>query len=225
VPFSDCSYRQEIDWAPSFNRDLKGTLMLMPDYQRVRSYRERALTAEAGGVRERPGFSFDNRLRWYGLVHDDTLRRARYGNDFSLVDFSARFTQTRHLDGMFDVSLRECGGWARQKNVSGSVPAAPPDSSWYLQLTPGAAWLAGARGRVEADYTISWVTVPGDHDYRIASGFASGISHVINVFGDVKIGKYFMLNASYRGEIFGRRRGAPPQPGRHAMSLEVRAYL
>ncbi|MBN1579049.1 MAG: hypothetical protein JW913_20975 [Chitinispirillaceae bacterium] len=224
IHYCDLSYRQEIDWDPSFSRALNGRLTITPAYRRIRSYREPGLTSTLAIGHDRKKLTLENEARYFTLFHDDTSR-TNAAADFYLRDISVRFSQTRHIGRLFDISLRERLGWARQDSVNERKLSKPLDSTTYIQITPGAAWRIGERGRVEAEYTFSLVNMPPEHDYRIAGGFASGISHLINVNGNVKIGKYFLLNVSYRGEIFSRGDDESAQPDQHAMSVEVQAFL
>ncbi|MBN1306579.1 MAG: hypothetical protein JXA18_01580 [Chitinispirillaceae bacterium] len=224
IHYCDLSYCQEIDWNPSFNRSLSGGLMITPDYRRIRSYREPGLTAGLEIKHDGKKLTFNNDARYFTLFHDDTSL-ANTAADFHLRDISVRFRQTRHIGRLFDISLGERLGWARQDNKAQRKTPKSLDSTTYVQITPGAAWRIGERGRAEADYTFSLVNMPIVHDYRIAGGFASGISHLITINGNVKIGKYFLFNLSYRGEIFGRRGDESAPTDQHAMSIEVQAFL
>jgi hypothetical protein len=126
---------------------------------------------------------------------------------------------------MVEVYLRECLGLARQDRPQERKIRKAVDSTGYIQITPGVIWNLKERGRIETDYTFSYVTVQSDHDYRIAKGFSSGMSHLITVMANVKIGTYFSLTGSYRGEIFQGDSEGSTQPARHVVSLEVQAFL
>jgi hypothetical protein len=224
IRYCDLSYRQEIRWRPSTNRDLRGRLTLTPVYRAIRSYREAGITGQLSFEHRRPAVTLMNDTRLLALSHDDTVVSFNAG-DYYLHELSTTFTQVKPLGTFFELSLKECGGWARQAGVSLRSTGARADSALFVQLSPGAAWIPGDRGRVETEYTFSMVNLPGGHDYRIASGFASGLSHLITVMGNVRIGKYFSLNASYRGEIFQKRDGEPAEPPRHVVSMEMQAFL
>ncbi len=224
IRYCDLSYRQEIGWDPSFNPKLRGRLSAAPDYRKIRSYHERGLTTTLFCGYGGKHLSYDCEFRLFGLFHDDTLD-AVSSADYRLRDMSVTSTQTKPLGGILELHLKECFGIARQDAAGEERLKRPLDSTAYVQITPGATLFIGERGRVGADYTFSMVRVPGDHDYRVASGFLSGISHLIVVNANVTLGKYFSLSGSYRGEIFRKGEGMAQEPNRHSMSLEVQALL
>ena len=225
IRYSDLYYRQEMEWRPSYNREIRGRLTLTPDFRRIRSYRETGITGQLHYERRRPFLELTSETRLLALAHDDTST-AFVNGDFYLHELSATFSQMKPVGRLFEISLKECGGWARQAKTKLANTGIGTDSTLFMQLTPGLAWNIGDRGRVEGAYTFSLVGLPREHDYRIASGFASGISHLITVFANVRIGKYFSLTASYRGEIFRERDdGEPVNPPQHVVSMEVQAFL
>jgi hypothetical protein len=225
VPYADLSYRQEIGWTPSFNPSLSGRLAVTPDYRRIRSYRERGITGTLQFEQRGKRITAGSTLRYFTLVHDDTLSRSVAGN-FRVRDASALFSQTLQLTQAFDLSLKERIGLARQDPLSGQFLPKPLDSTLYFQLTPGASWSSGERGRIDAAYTFSLLTLPAGLDYRIAGGFSSGISHLVTLHGNIRIHKNFSLNGSWRSEFFGESTadGFRP-PAQHVISLEVAAFL
>ncbi len=223
VNLCDISYRQDALWRPPFNRSMSAKVNITPKFLHIRSYRERSLSADMEMVYKKRKFDYTNGLRCFILAHDDTSEYK--GADFTLRDISATFTQTHHLFQFFDIFIRERIGWARQDDEKGKSVHKPIDSTTYLQLTPGVVCFPAGRGRIEADYTFSIVNIPGNYDYRIAGGFASGISHLININADVRISKYFMLNTSYRGELFRRGNQTGRKPDNHAFSMELQAFL
>jgi len=223
INFSDLSYRQEVEWNPGFNRRLRLRLTATPEYRRIRSYREDGWTLSLQTHHEGVNLSIENDTRFLTLTHADTSGYT--GSDFSLRDVRTIFTERVPFASRFEGYVKECLGWARQTIGTRLEPGAGLDSSLYVQLTPGIAWTDLVRGRVEAEYTFSLVTVPQEHDYRIAQGFASGMSHLITFMAHVRMGKYFSLNGSYRGEIFIKDKELPDRPARHVVSVEVQAYL
>ncbi|MBN1761428.1 MAG: hypothetical protein JW863_24100 [Chitinispirillaceae bacterium] len=225
IRYSSLSYRQEIGWRPSFNRDLRGRLTLTPDYRLIRSYREGGLTGTLSIERRRPAVTLSSDVRFLAVSHDDTVTNFEQG-DYYLHELSATFTQVKPLGNLFELSLRESGGWARQAATSLRTAGVRGDSTLFVQLTPGTALILGERGRAEASYTFSLVNLPREHDYRIAGGFSSGLSHLIMVMANVRVGKFFTLSASYRGEIFRKRKGEEAvEPPRHVVSMEMQALL
>ena len=224
IRYSSLSYRQEIRWRPAFNRDLRGRITLTPDYRRIRSYREAGFTGTVMVERYRPSVKLINEFRLLALSHDDTSAFALEG-DYFLHELSAAFTQVKPLGSHFELSLRESGGWARQAETSLRTSGVAGDSTLFMQITPGGAVLLGERGRIEGSYTFSLVNLPREHDYRIAGGFSSGMSHLITLMANVRVGKYFTLSASYRGEIFRSRNGEAVEPPRHVVSMEMQALL
>lgn len=223
IDFSDLSYRQEIDWRPAFNRALNVRLTVIPNYRRIRSYRENGMTMSLFTLHQGKKMTVENETRFLTLTHADTSHSAN--SDFSLRDINTVFTQRVPFAIRFEGYVKECVGWARQNSGRRLLPGGSADSSLYLQLTPGLAWTDLSRGRVEAEYTFSFVTVPPEHDYRIAQGFASGRSHLITFMAHIRMGKYFSLNGSYRGEIFMKDNHLPDRPARHVVAMEVQAYL
>jgi len=225
IPWCDLSYSQQILWSPSNNRDFRGRFMITPDYLRIRSYREPAITTELNLELKRKKTTLENNTRLFYLFHDDTSRTGP-NEDFYLRDINTTFTQRRTIAGSFELSLAECLGLARQDTPGQRKISRNIDSVGYGQLTPGISWQIGDIGSVEASYTFSLVTLPSGCDYRIAKGFAQGVSHVISLSGNARIAKNFSINGSYRGEIL-RNRSSSDSSGRseHLVSLEVQAFL
>jgi len=224
IRYGDLSYQQEISWKPSFNRSLEARLSLRPEFSFIRTYREQALALDGRFTRNGSRYNITTGIRHFSLVHDDTSSYSTAGN-YRLYDFSVKTTLTRHLPRDIDIFITPVAGWARQRRIFTASSAGFFDSTLYGQITPGAEWTIRDRGTLSARYTFSAVAVPADHDYRVAGGFASGISQMILFTGSVRAGKYFMFNGSYRGEIFGKQPGEPPRPADHVISLEVQAYL
>lgn len=224
IRFCDLSYRQEASWYPAFNRDLRGRISVTPGYRRIRSYRETGIDGTFYLRIKREKLTLENTTRMYSLYHDDTVSYVPV-SDYYLRDVNTTFTQTWSAAEIIDIYFKECLGWARQDRPQERKIRKPIDGTGYVQITPGTVLNLKERGRVEADYTLSYVTVQPDHDYRIAKGFSSGISHLVTVMAGIRIGSYFSLNGSYRGEIFQGRNEEPSQPARHVVSLEVQAFL
>lgn len=196
-------------------------LSVQPDFQFIRSYREYGTTVEATAHRQAENYSSAGTIRFLSFFHDDTSTTAS-SYDYHLRDLHAQFTPTRHLPAGFDVSLMSCIGWALQNSTGAISRENLFDRTLYGQAAPSVAWMPHSGGRVEIEYVFSLVDVPASHDYRIARGFSSGVSHTISVIANVRAGKYFMVNGSYRGELYGN---GSDQPDEHVMSLEVQAFL
>lgn len=223
VRFAELSYRQGITWNPSFNNSLSGSLELKPAAQLVRSFRETSLHGELTLEHDTADRSIEGSLRMLLVHHEDTLL-STYESNYAIRDFSALVAVRRTLQKIFELSISGCAGIAAQTEGATAPPLGALDSTTYFQFTPGAALLPPGGGRFEADYTLSLVNISGNRDYRIARGFASGLSHTITASASMQAGKYFMISGSYRGEIFGEASGVR-RPAEHVMSLEVQAIL
>lgn len=225
IPYCNLSYSQQLLWSPSNNRNFRGRFIITPDYLRIRSYREPAITAELNLELRHKKTTLENNTRLFNLFHDDTSRSGSIA-DFYLRDINSTFTQRRTIAGSFELSLAECLGLARQDTPGQRKISRSIDSVAYGQLTPGISWQIGDNGSLETSYTFSVVTFPAGCDYRIAKGFAPGISHVISFSANARIAKNFSINGSYRGEILGKGRSSVSS-GRseHLVSLEVQAFL
>jgi len=222
IRYSDLVYTQDIGWTPSFNPSLEAQLSIRPAFSFIRSYREPSLTLEAIFSKEGPRYSSQTTFRHYSLQHDDTSSSTTT-DAYSLRDLSLSFRITRHLPHDIDLSLAPVAGWGQQKSRFSSVNRKLFDSTLYGQITPEARMVIPSRGSLSAAYTFSIVGIPPDHDYRIAGGFSTGLSHTLTFNGNVRAGKYFVFNGSYRGEMYGR--SDTDRPSEHVMSLEVQAYL
>ncbi|MCX7726117.1 MAG: hypothetical protein N2053_04635, partial [Chitinispirillaceae bacterium] len=221
--YSNLSYIQEVVWRPSFNQNLKGTLRLVPDYKKIRAYVESSITGDLTLERRINKLALSGSFRLFYLSHRDTLQNSNYG-DYLLRDISLQFVQRREFLKWFELSLKECIGLAQQ-NYIGSIKSKALDSTLYVQITPAVQWFYKEKGNISFNYTVSFMNINENHDYRIANGFSSGVSHVINLNANVKIGKNFMLNGSYRGEYSVSLVNKEKRRNDHVVSLEVQAFL
>lgn len=222
IRYADLSYRQDINWSPTFNKEISGRLFATPSLRHIRSYYETGVTTGFSIEQSGNRLTLDNEAAYLTLFRDDTLLQI---GDFYLRDLHTTPQETYHVTDLLNIYCRETIGWARQDKPSERSKKRPFSSSSYIQITPGISWRPFGRGWVDGSYTFSQVNLPANLDYRIARGFAAGTSHVISVTADVQTGKHFSIGGSYRGEMV-RSAGADAfGPGNHVFSFEVKAYL
>jgi hypothetical protein len=209
--FSDLSYRQSAEWSPDSLKGLHGKLYVEPFAKKLVDYYE-------SGVDWGGGFDW-TRDPWFAGADGAWLSTWRHGlldyNEYSLTDRHAVLTEKLSIIKPLALYVKEAGGWARQTGISGA-------EGWYYRITPGVQWQVFGKGTVEASYTYSSVGIDGIVDPRIAQGFTSGISHVIEASGHVDFASHFAVDLSYHGEIGKNYYNAS---GLHVLSVQMKAYL
>jgi hypothetical protein len=218
---ADCSYRQEIAWSPHNDslHLLTGRLTLTPDYRKLLGYEEGSLDTRFELQRVIRRLTLGAAVDLLAVTHDDT---AADGGSYTLYDRRLEVTQKFLLSKRSSVTLLEVGGLAHQSDSS--APGSTSfDSTFYYQFSPSFTFQPTPTGTLGAQYTWSVVPFGGDEDYRMARGFQGGVSQQLIVTADVKMGKRFLINGSYRGD-FRRPPGASPTVN-NIFSLEARVLM
>ena len=193
---ADCSYRQEIAWSPH-NDSLHlvtARLTLTPDYRKLLGYEEGSFDTRFEVQRVIRRLTLGAAVDFLSVTHDDTVRRAATS---TLYDRRLEVTQKFMTTKKTSVSLLEVVGLAHQSDSSS------PGATSLRQhiLLPAFAVVhlpADAQGDDRAQYTWSVVPFSGDDDYRIARGFQGGVSNQVIITSDIKVGKRFLINGTYR---------------------------
>jgi hypothetical protein len=218
--YADLSYRQEIQWEPEDIKTVNGELFFQLAFRKIRTYKEPSLLTGFNINGKKKKFSIDNETQYSYFLHDDSLE-----SDYYIKDFHTTLKEKIELFTNVELYLEECLGWARQYTQEEKNRPVSFDSSIYVQISPGIEWRPFNRGLAEASYTLSYVTLPGEIDYRIARGFSSGLSHLFLISASIQVGKHFSVFGNYRGEIFKPQGQTAKIPPEHTVSVEMRAFL
>jgi hypothetical protein len=210
--YSDCSYRQNVEWSPDSLRGLHGRMFVEPAAKKQSTFSETSV--EWGGGIDR---TFEP---WFvGL--DGNVLSAWWNNAstaYVLADrwllLTEKFSVTRFLIPY----VKETAGWAGQTGESSD----PSDRGWYYRLVPGIEWQIFSRGTAEAFYTYSWVGLQNIVDPRLAQGFSPGLTQNLDVAAHVTVATHFSIDCTYHGE-FGRT--YYNTKGLHVFSMQMKAYL
>jgi hypothetical protein len=221
VTFANISYRQSLDWRPDNLWGLHGALFVKPARQKIRRFEERSW--EWGGGADRAWG------RWFAGADGRMLFFRRQDMHSTLRDtIEDRFinlTQRFDAGHEISVSMEETVGGAHKREGSSSSANQPRAGNRYFLLHPGCSFRPKNKGFAEVSYTFSSIDIPGSLDYRMARGYAGGISHTIQALADINAGASVTLSGQYRGEFnrpWGERTFRRPL---HTLSLEVRIAL
>ncbi len=218
---ADCSYRQEIAWSPHNDslHLLTGRLTLTPGYRKLLGYEEGSFETRIEAQRVIRRLTLGAAVDFLSVTHDDTVPDA---GDYTLYDRRIEVTQKFMMTKKTSVSLLEVVGLAHQSDSS-SPGSTSFDSTFYYQLAPSFAFQPSSKGTIGAQYTWSVVPFNGDDDYRMARGFQGGVSNQVVITSDIKVGKRFLINGSYRLD----KRQAPgiSAAPNNVFSLEVRVVM
>ncbi|HEX7509910.1 MAG TPA: hypothetical protein VF335_01305, partial [Chitinivibrionales bacterium] len=213
VQFADMYYRQNMDWNPDSLRAWRGQLYVQPLLKKIRDYSEKGW--QWGG-------SLVHTIRlWDITLSGDVLSIHRQSDllssldNFDVIDRHAQLCEKYAFYRDFSSYLKEAAGWS-------SKSSDPLSHGWYFYLMPGIMWEPGARGSADVSYTYSSVDIPGILDYRMAQGFASGISHTIDLTAHLNFGAHFMTDLTYRSQ-FGSN--VSSKGGLHTVSMQMKALL
>jgi len=213
VRFADIYYRQNIDWIPDSLRGWRGQAYAQPLLKKIRDYSETGLQW-GGGLNRTVRF-------WVISMDADVLSVNRRGSvssspdNFNIVDRHAQLTEQYTFYRDFSSYCKETAGWS-------SKSSDPISRGWYFRLMPGIMWQPGAKGSADLSYTYASVGIPGILDYRMAQGFAPGISHTIDLNAHLNFGTHFMTDISYRSQ-FGLN--VSSRGGLHTVSMQMKALL
>jgi hypothetical protein len=166
-----------------------------------------------------------DRLKTTGVIRYFTLeRRAEHGtdaSDFNCSDLGAELLQSIKLTENGKVYFSEKVGSAHKALPSERIPF---DSTLYGSIQGGFRYVPLRSGSLDVSYTVSNVRIGVDNlDYRIAGGFANGISHLVQCRAELQTSKNLSLSGNYRGEL--TRGYSGNRDFTNTMSLEVRAYI
>jgi hypothetical protein len=210
--FSDCSYRQNVEWSPDSLHGLHGKLFVEPEAKKQSTYSETAV--EWGGGIDR---SFDP---WFMSLEGNVLSAwwNSTATSYVLADRWLLATEKFSIIRALTPYVKETAGWAGQTGQSSS----PEDRGWYFRLVPGIEWQIFNKGNAEASYTYSWVGLQNIVDPRLAQGFSPGLTHTIDVAAHVNIATHFGIDCTYHGEL---GRTYYNTKGLHVFSMQMKAYL
>jgi hypothetical protein len=210
--YSDCSYRQTVEWSPDSLHGFHGKLFVQPAAKKQSTFSETSV--EWGGGIDR---SF---APWF-LGADGTVLSAWWNNSttsYVLADRNLLLTEKLNVIRTLTPYVKETVGWAGQTG-----PASTPlDRGWYARLVPGIEWRILNKGSAEASYTYSWVGLQNIVDPRLAQGFSPGVTNNLDVAAHVTVATHFSIDATYHGE-FGRT--YYNTKGLHVFSMQMKAYL
>jgi hypothetical protein len=210
--FSDCSYRQSVEWSPDSLHGYHGKLYVQPGAKKQSTYSETSV--EWGGGIDR---SFDP---WF-LSGEGNVLSAWWNNSSTAYVLADRWLLAEEKCAVIrplSVYVKETVGWAGQTG-QGSTAG---DRGWYFRAVPGVEWRLFNNGGAEASYTYSYVTLQNIVDPRLAQGFAAGLTHTIDVSAHVNIATHFSVDLSYHGEL---GRTYFNTKGLHVFSTQMKAYL
>ncbi len=220
LQYSHLFYRQEVLWRPDQFEGFHAKVHAKPSFIKQRQYRESALE-----IKGELGKRWE---KWYLDIAGNSFALKRDGDymsgSYDVEDRSVSFSQQFNPVVAFSIFLRQRAGHAQKSNNS-LLSEQSVNRGNYFSFQPGITFLSGERGFAEASYTMSMVDIGGDLDYRMAGGLSNGISHVMSIFADIKIGKHFSLNAQYHGEYNKPHGNKVFDKGIHSVSMEIKAFL
>jgi hypothetical protein len=221
ISYCDLSYRQDIDWTHPSNSNLSVSLNSEPFLHQLLSYRETGIESGLSLNTVSKNSKIGYCLKYMSLFHDDSS-----ATDYDAYNAGLEFSQRFELEHGFGIYCLENAGIGKETRKE-SLPPKPFNlaNQYYAQLNPGITFKLNKIGWSEVSYTFSQVTIPGEYDYRIARGFSSGISHVLSLTADFRIGKYFSLRGMYRGEFRKKSDQKGSDNKDNVFSMEMKAFL
>lgn len=225
ISFANGFYRQDLKWRPAHLQGLNAGAYIKPSSRKVRRYNEESLEWGGDFGQSWNRFFAGAKGRILSFRRHEINTQVRDTVQDRYVDLTQKF----NVISDFSLFIEETAGWAKKKggrDTSTPQGSTNAGSNMYFKIRPGCTFQPKERGFAEASYTLSYVDIPGTLDYRMAQGYNGGISHTIEVFIDVMVGKHISIGGNYRGEynkpldknaVFGE--------GLHVVSLEVKAYL
>jgi hypothetical protein len=216
IPYSQCSYRQDITWDPESLSQYRADISIEPSVRKLNDSREQGVEGSFGVERHFDPWlvRLDMPVRWLEYA----ASRGGLFN-FTVRDVSLELTEKYLFLWDLHLYLKEVGGWARKNG-----PLLAQEGN-YGQLRPGVNWQPATAGWADASYSLTYVGIPGDLDFRMARGFGAGLTHSIDISIDIKIGAHFNASASYRGELRKPAGQESYDKALHVVSLEVKAFL
>jgi len=214
VRFADLSYRQNLEWNPDSIPGVHGKLYIQPSYKKIRDYSESGV--EYGGGADRT--IKDWFLGFEGSIVSVTRQSVDSAaeNNYEVIDRHVMLTEKRKVYHDFSAYIKETGGFASKTSI------VEDDQGFYYRIVPGVLWQPSQKGLAELSYTYSSVNIPGTLDYRMAQGFASGISQTVELNAHINFGTHFTTDVTYKG-LFGA--GAASKSGLHTVSMQMKAFL
>jgi hypothetical protein len=210
--YSDCSYRQNVEWSPDSLHGFHGKFFVEPAAKKQSTFSETSV--EWGGGIDR---TFDP---WF-LSLDGNVLSAWWNNattSYVLADRWLLVTEKYSINRFLTPYVKETAGWAGEIGQSST----PEDKGWYFRATPGMEWKIFNRGTAEASYTYSWVGLQNIVDPRLAQGFSPGLTHTIDVTAHVNMATHLSIDCTYHGEL---GRTYYNTKGLQVFSMQMKAYL
>jgi hypothetical protein len=215
LSFSNVYYRQQLLWQPD-TLPWQGALSARPWVQQLHDRRESGVQSDISVERTVRLWTLAIGAQGLWLHHE----RPNSAQRFDATDGSAHLSQEVSLPLGLRLFAQQTLGQSRI-----STPQSTAAPSRYLIVKPGIGWKAPGRGLAEMSYSFAQAGTSALEDYRLAGGFAPGLSHVVDVLATIEVGEHFNLNATYRGEFSRPPHPSRYRPGLHALSLEVKAFL
>jgi hypothetical protein len=213
VSYADIYYKQNLEWNPSKLKGYRGSLSLQPFYKKIRSYWET-------GMENSIGITHSIRKITIGIdgnmVNADRKSLSSSVETYNVYDRHAQLTEKYNFYRAFSSYLKETAGFAEKKSDD------EDNNGWYYRISPGLSWQPSNKGSAELCYTYSAVNIPGTLEYRMAQGFSSGVSHVVELTSQLKFGTHFTTDISVKSQ-FGA--GVSSKGGLHTVSMQMKAML
>jgi hypothetical protein len=222
IQYSELSYRQDIDWTHPSISTFTASLNAEPFLKQILSYRETGLESGLSFRTVSKNSKISYNLRYTSLFHDDSS-----SVDYDMYDLGLEFSQRFELKHGFGFYIQENTGIGRE-SFHGETSVKEPfnlSKQFYAQINPGMTFKLNNVGWAELSYTFSQVAIPGEFDYRVARGYQSGISHVLSLTSDIRIGKYFSVRAMYHGEFRKNSVQKVFDNRDNVFSMEMKAFL
>ncbi len=194
---AEFSYKQDISWKPDWNTDLYGKYYINPSIKFFRSYYERIIGTGLNLTIKKNRLLLENNAVLLNVIHDDSMTY----QDMKFTDINLSIQEKVKIINSFSIIGKQTiGNVLQDKNITNRMKFGK--SKIYYQLSPGLLWNIEKTGNVEFLYTFSDVRLNTIEDYRIASGFRAGKSHIISLNSNINAGKNLLLSGYYRFEYF-----------------------
>jgi hypothetical protein len=217
--YSDCSYRQELEWIHPQRSTLSVDLYVTPSLRQIQTYKETALEGALSINIKDSNALFNSKVHYLSIFHNDSS-----STDYDLFNFGTEYIQRFNLKHSLSFYIQENIGIGDESNRDDTPKQFLLSEQFYSQINPGIQYHPFGHGMADVSYTFSYVSIPGDLDYRIARGFNSGTSHIISLISDFRIGKFFSVRGMYRGE-FRKEVNSKINSNQHIFSFEMKAFL
>ncbi|NLD93332.1 MAG: DUF2460 domain-containing protein [Fibrobacter sp.] len=192
---AEFSYKQDISWKPDWNANVYGKYYINPSIKFLRSYYERIIGTGLNLTIKKNRLLLENDAALLNVIHDDSVTY----QDMKFTDINLSIQEkVRIKNSLSIIGKQTIGDVLQDKNITNRMKFGK--SKIYYQLSPGVVWNIEKTGNVEFLYTFSDVRFNTIEDYRIASGYRAGKSHIISLNSNINAGKNLLLSGYYRFE-------------------------